>query len=95
MIPQINNIADVKIFAKELVAEGANFHPDDDFFSYVQQGTESKPSYSIQEATLRNTLMGQCFEVCQKEGQDIYDTMLEVFLIETGMEVFIPLPSRL
>lgn len=38
--------------------------------------------------------MEQCFEVCEKEGVDIYDIMLEVSLIETGMDKFIPLPSQ-
>ena len=38
--------------------------------------------------------MRSCFEVCEKEGVDIYDVMLEVSLIETGMDKFIPLPSQ-
>jgi hypothetical protein len=38
--------------------------------------------------------MNKCFEVCEKEGADIYEVMLEVSLIETGMDKFIPLPSQ-
>ena len=38
--------------------------------------------------------MSKCFEVCEKEGVDIYDVTLEVSLIETGMDKFIPLPSQ-
>ena len=38
--------------------------------------------------------MNKCFDVCEKDGIDIYDTMLEVTLIETGMDKFIPLPSQ-
>ena len=53
-----------------------------------------KPTYTKEEADLRNDLMSKCFEVCEKEGVDIYDVMLEVSLIETGMDKFIPLPSQ-
>ena len=37
--------------------------------------------------------MNQCFTVCEKNGVDIYDTMSEVALKETGLDKFIPLPS--
>lgn len=92
MLPQIKNLNDVQLFAKALVAEGLNFHPDEDFFNYVNTKT-GVPAYSAEEAGLRNRLMDQCFDVCHKEGVDIYDTMLEVVLLETGMNQLIPLPS--
>lgn len=93
MITQIQTSEDVKAFAKQLIAEGVSFHPDDDFNDYVNF-KEDKPCYSKQEADLRNELMNNCFEVCEKEGVDIYDLTLEVTLIETGMDKFIPLPSQ-
>jgi hypothetical protein len=37
--------------------------------------------------------MQQCFEVCEKEGIDIYAGMLEVTPKETGMDKHMPLPS--
>jgi hypothetical protein len=38
--------------------------------------------------------MKKCFAFCEKEGVDFYNMMLEVSLIETGMDKFIPLPSQ-
>lgn len=93
MITKIETTDDVKAFAKQLIAEGVSFHPDDDFNDYVNF-KEKKPCYTNEEADLRNTLMNNCFEVCEKEGVDIYAVMLEVSLIETGMNKFIPLPSQ-
>jgi len=93
MINHIQTIDDVKSFARQIIAEGTSFHPDDDFNYYINI-EENKPVYSKQEADLRNKLMSECFEVCSKEGIDIYDVMLEVTLIETGMDKFIPLPSK-
>lgn len=39
--------------------------------------------------------MNECFEFCDKEGLDIYEIMLEVTLVETGLNKHIPLPSSL
>jgi hypothetical protein len=93
MITKIETADDVKAFAKQLISEGVSFHPDDDFNDYVNF-KENTPTYTKEEADLRNNLMNRCFEVCEKEEIDIYDTMLEVTLIETGMDKFIPLPSQ-
>ena len=90
MITKIETADDVKVFAKQLIAEGVSFHPDDDFNDYVNF-KEQEPSYKKEEADLRNNLMKKCFEVCEKEGIDIYDVMLEVSLIETGMDKIITL----
>jgi hypothetical protein len=56
---------------------------------------DNKLCYSKQDADLRNELISECFEACNNEGIDIYDVMLEVTLIETGMDKFIPLPSNI
>ena len=93
MITKIETNEDVRGFAKQLIAEGISFHPDDDFNDYVNF-KENKPTYTKEEADLRNDLMNMCFDVCEKEGVDIYDVMLEVSLIETGMDKFIPLQSQ-
>ena len=93
MITKIEAADDVKAFAKHLIAEGVSFHPDDDFNEYVNF-KENTPTYSKEEADLRNELMSVCFKVCEKEDVDIYNVMLEVSLIETGMDKFIPLPSQ-
>jgi hypothetical protein len=93
MITKIQTSEDVKIFAKQLIAEGISFHPDDDFNDYVNI-KENVSFYSQEEADIRNELMNNCFEICEKTGIDIYDLMLEVALVETGMDNYIPLPSQ-
>jgi hypothetical protein len=92
MITEIKTISDVKHFAHQLIGEGLNFHPDDNFRDYVFNTTQ-EPYYSVNDATVRNTLMDQCFEVCNRESVDIYDTMLEEFLKGTGLDKYVPLPS--
>ena len=91
MIKTIESLEEVALFMKELVAEGLNYHPDDDFENYMNMETGG-PSYTSEEAALRNWLNEQCFEVCEKNKKDIYDISMEIFLIETGMDKFIPLP---
>jgi len=93
MITQIHSVDDVKSFAKQIISEGVSFHPDDDFNDYVNLA-DNKPCYSKQDADLRNIVMSECFVVCDVKGVDIYDVMLEISLIETGMNKVIPLPSQ-
>ncbi|WP_214071825.1 hypothetical protein [Mucilaginibacter sp. dw_454] len=93
MITIIKNLEDVKLFTRQLVSEGTNFHPDDDFNNYVNLET-GEPSYTLEEAEIRNQLLYQCFKVCEDSGEDIYDLAQEIFLIETGLDKFIPLPSQ-
>lgn len=93
MIAKILTIEDVKFFAKQLTAEGLSFHPDDDFNNYINF-TNNKPSYTKEEADIRNELMNECFDVCEKDGLDIYEIMMEELLIESGLDKIIPLPSK-
>lgn len=93
MITKIITIQDVKDFAKQLTAEGVSFHPDDDFKEYINFSS-NEPIYSIEDAELRNNLMNDCFEVCEKAGADIYEIMFEELLIESGLDKIIPLPSK-
>jgi hypothetical protein len=92
MLNQIKDIRDVVTFSKQLIKEGVNFHPDDNFNDCIILETQ-EPTYTKEEADFRNKLMNQCFAVCEKNGVDIYDTMREVALQETGLDKFIPLPS--
>jgi hypothetical protein len=94
MIKSINNIDDVKIFTKQLIAEGVNLHPDDDFHLYVNIET-GEPTYVREDAILRNKLMMGAFEICELFNEDIYDLMQEIYLVETGLDKYIPLPSSL
>jgi len=93
MITAIKNIADVRLFTRQLIGEGTNVHPDDDFNNYVNIVT-GEQTYTPKESEIRNELMCQCFEVCEASGEDIYNLMQEIFLIETGLDKYIPLPSH-
>jgi hypothetical protein len=93
MITEIKTIEDVEEFVTQLVAEGLNYHPDDDFENYIDIET-GDPSYMPEEALLRNKLNQQCFEICEKTETDIYDISMEIFLKETGLDKYIPLPSQ-
>jgi hypothetical protein len=78
MNQSINSIEDVKAFAEHLVrVEKLSFHPDDDFKDYVKLNNQ-EAFYSEEEANLRNKLMNECFEVCEKEGVEIYELMLPI-----------------
>lgn len=92
MLDKIKSVADVEQFAKLLVEEGSNFHPDDDFTKFVNYKT-GEPTYTLEQAELRNSLMRQCFEICEKKEQDIYAVMHRIFLVETGWDKHIPLPA--
>lgn len=83
MIRKIKNTDDVVIFAKQLVKESVSFHCDDDFNDYVNVETKKK-TYAKRQANFRNNLMNQCFEICERNGIDIYDVMNGVLMQGTG-----------
>ncbi|WP_426672032.1 hypothetical protein ACPPVU_12435 [Mucilaginibacter sp. McL0603] len=93
MLTEVRSLEDVTEFVVQLVAEGLNYHPDDDFENYINIET-GEQTYTHDEAFLRNRLNAQCFEVCELAGADIYDISMEIFLKETGLDKFIPLPSQ-
>jgi len=75
MINKINTIEDVKLFAFQLVNnENLSFHPDDDFKDYIDTVT-GLPVFSKEEAERLNQLMDCCFDICERNGADIYDLM--------------------
>jgi len=92
MLSEIKTSEDVSAFVQQLVAEGLNYHPDDDFNNYVNIETGGL-SYTPEEAQLRNKLNAQCFQVCADNHIDLYDFAQDVFLRQTGLDKFIPLPS--
>jgi hypothetical protein len=93
MIQKIENLEDVAEFMHNLVEEGVNAHPDEDFRNCVNMET-SKDTFTESEADHRNELMEASFDVCEKEGVDIYSFMQEIFLKDTGLDKYIPLPSQ-
>ena len=80
MLIKINTIEDVLAFFQILYKEGVNAHPDDDFNDYVNYETK-EPTYTSEEATLRNELMNKSFEICNEYNTDIYDLMSEVYTV--------------
>ncbi len=68
---RITSVNDVKDFFHHLVNERkVNFHPDDRFEDYVPE--DGVPSFSQEECAIYNHLMDESFDVCEKNGADIY-----------------------
>ena len=75
---KIATIDDVKEFFHHLVSErNLNFHPDDRFEDYVSCGDGSN-TFSQEECSVYNRLMDESFDVCEKNGVDIYAIGLEL-----------------
>jgi hypothetical protein len=49
-----------------------NLHPDDSFVEYVDFKT-GLPTFTMEEATIGNRLMDECFDVCKENSADIYE----------------------
>lgn len=73
----IKSIDDVKIFFNQLLIEEINFHPDSDFNDFINLET-LEVTFSKDDAEQLNNVMNDCFEICEKEGEDIYEIALEV-----------------
>ena len=74
---KIATIDDVKEFFHHLVSErNLNFHPDDRFEDYVSSD-DGEASFSQEECAVYNRLMDESFDVCEKNGVDIYAIGLE------------------
>lgn len=77
-ITAINTLEDVKNFVHILMEEeNLNFHPDTPFEDYIYYETR-RPCYSEAEATLRNRLLNECFELGNRLGVDTHELMCEV-----------------
>ncbi|MGF7081947.1 hypothetical protein [Mucilaginibacter sp. UYCu711] len=93
MIADILTIEDVVSFFKSLVTEGVNAHPDEDFTQYINSKT-GEDTYTSKDAAVRNNLMHKSFNICESVGIDIYDLMQEIYLKNTGLGLYMPLPSE-
>jgi hypothetical protein len=70
-------VADVKEFFSHLVDERqVAFHPDDRFKDYMSK--DGRNTFSQEECVVYNRLMNESFEVCEKNGADIYGIGLEL-----------------
>lgn len=76
---KIATVDDVKAFFHHLVNErNANIHPDDRFEDYVSE--DGGAFFSQEECAVYNRLMDESFDVCEKNGADIYAIGLELLV---------------
>ena len=74
---KIATINDVNAFFQHLINErDVNFHPDDRFEDYVSSD-DGEASFSQEECAVYNRLVDESFDVCEKNGVDIYAIGLE------------------
>ena len=79
-----------KFFMWIIFDKNVSFHPDDSFAEYVNTET-GEPTFTDQEAEYYDGVMRDCFNVCEKNGCDIYAISLIVdglFLYCNGNEEF-------
>ncbi|NTW70058.1 MAG: hypothetical protein HGB23_09470 [Chlorobiaceae bacterium] len=89
---RIENLDDVAEFARTVIRNGVNLHPDDDFRNYVNLET-GQQTYTEEEASAHNRDMVNAFSICEKCGVDIYGFMQKIMLVETGLDRLIPMPE--
>ena len=78
-ITNIDSIKDVEMFFEHLIGvEGLNMHPDTRFAEYVD--AQGNPYFSAEKAEVREALMDQAFEVCERTGIDIHIVAQVIFL---------------
>ena len=69
----ITSLQEVKGFFRLLWKDlQLNFHPDDSFDLYIDTATGNRV-FDNEAATILNTRMDECFEVCEKADVDIYE----------------------
>jgi hypothetical protein len=75
---EINSVEDVKAFFIDLyVVHDCCFHPDDDYATYVEAGTD-KPSFSKELADHLNATMQKCHDWCLANNVCIYQLGLDL-----------------
>ncbi len=75
---KIFSSAEVHDFFYALMYElDLNFHPDTNFDDYIK-GNSSDQLFSQEQCLILNGILGDCFEVCEKEGSDIYEIGLKI-----------------
>ena len=74
-LQHITNRTEVAQFANYLVnGLNINFHPDTPFEDYIEIGTQVS-TFTPEDAAIGNRLMDECFAVCDKDEDEIYDIM--------------------
>lgn len=78
MIPEITNIMGVRRFIELLAGEIDNFHPLEEFSSYVYPDSYFR-RYTDEEAEIRAKCLENCFEVCATITPDFYTYLIKLF----------------
>lgn len=91
----VRTLADIEYFVKVLIKESITVHPDTDFYSFINIRTGER-TYSDDEADIRNKLMADSFNVCERLGVDIYEFVMDINIRETQfLSSLISIPDRL
>lgn len=81
----IQTLEEVRAFFTFVVEKiGDEWHPDDDYSFYKDLKTK-EPVFTPEETALYNRLQQECFAVCEKNDEDIYDLGWEI--IEKFMDL--------
>lgn len=70
-----------RFFSSVIKAVGCSFHPDDPFSSYVD--TDGNRIFS--DCAEYDKRMGECFDVCENCGEDVYRLCAEILSSEGYM----------
>lgn len=85
-LQHITNRKEVALFANYLVnGLNINFHPDTPFEDYVEYNTDIS-TFSKEDAAIGNRLMDECFTVCDKDEDEIYNIMGKYLFDRLGIE---------
>lgn len=88
---KIESIKDVELFFNELLDNEINFHPDSDFNDFINLET-LEATFTAEEAEILNSLMDDCFRICQNDGEKYHkdsDVNLGIYdIYEIAMKVF-------
>ncbi len=75
----VNTVDEIKQFFEYLITkEHLNFHPDENFSTYVCFRT-GEPTFSKTEIKHYNSLMDKAFHICEESGSDIYNLATNCF----------------
>ena len=85
-LSHITNRNEVEQFANYLVnGLNINFHPDTPFEDYIEYDTKLS-TFTPEDAAIGNQLMDECFEVCNKDDDEVYFIMGKYLFARIGIE---------
>lgn len=86
-LQHITNRKEVAQFADYLVnGLNINFHPDTPFEDYIEYDTKQS-TFTPEESAIGNRLMDECFEICDKDENEVYVIMGKPLFERLGMSI--------